>query len=332
VIRRILVPLDGSVAAAGVLPHVEKLARALGSRVDLVHAIAGGRDSRRHGVEDPLAYRLLFADRAWYLESQAAGLRQQGIEVGTIVEAGEPASMIVDLVPRGSYDLIALTTRGSGGATGWMGCTAVAVALNARCSLLMIPQSDEPQVTQIDRPRPTADTKADLMMVAVDCSARSDWTTSVAAAIARGTGARLQLVHALDRPEIVSRSPGPKTRRAQAAERIAERNGVEALRYLEQTVGWLTRSGLKAEARLMRSETGHVRTLQNAIETLRPSLVVVGAHGRGASEEWPLGGTSTKLLFCSRRPVLIVQDLRAAPLERGRRIFDRETLRPLYAL
>jgi nucleotide-binding universal stress UspA family protein len=169
-------------------------------------------------------------------------------------------------------------------------------------------------------------------MVAVDCSARSDWSVSMAAAIARGTGARLQIVHALDTPEIVSRSPGPKARRAQAAERIRERNGVEALRYLEQTVGWLTRSGLKAEARLMRSETGHVRTLQNAIDTLRPALVVLGAHGRGASDEWPLGGTSTKLLFGSRRPVLIVQDLRATPPERRRQTVDREALRPLYAL
>jgi len=326
------VPLDGSVAAAAVLPHVAKLAKALGSRVDLMHAIAGGRDSHRHGIEDPLTYRFLFADRAWYLESQAAGLRQQGIEVGTFVEAGESASMIVDLVRQGSYDLVALTTRGSGESTGWMGCTAVGVALNARCSLLLIPQSGESRQTQVDRPRPATDITVELMVVAVDCSVRSDWSVSMAASIARGTGARLQLVHALDTPEIVSRSPGTKARRAEAAERIVERNGVEALRYLEQTVGWLTRSGLRAEARLMRSETGHVRTLQNAIDTLRPALVVVGAHGRGASEEWPLGGTSTKLLFCSRHPVLIVQDLRATPPERGRRIFDRETLRPLHAL
>jgi nucleotide-binding universal stress UspA family protein len=326
-----LVPLDGSVAAAGVLPQVAKLAKALGSRVDLVHAIPGGRDSRRHGVDDPLAFRFLFADRAWHLEAQAAELRQQGIDVGTRVEAGEPASTIVDVVRRGSYDLVALTPRGSGDATGWMGCTAVGIALNARCSLLVIPAAGEPRLTQSDRSRSTPETKVELMMAAVDCSARSDWTVSVAAAIARGTGARLQVVHALDAPEIVSRSPGPKARRAQAAGRIVERNGVEALRYLEQTVGWLTRSGLKAEARLMQSETGHVRTLQNAIDTLRPALVVVGAHGRGASEEWPLGGTSTKLLFCSRRPVLVVQDLRATPPERSRQIFDRETLRPPLA-
>ena len=331
-IRRILVPLDGSVAAAGVLPHVAKLAKALGSRVDLMHAISGGRDSRRHGVEDPLAYRFLFADRAWYLESEAAALRREGIEVDTQVEAGEPASTIVDLVRRGSYDLVALSPRGSGDAAGWMGCTAAGVALTARCSLLMIPTAGEPPLTGLERPRPASEAKADLLMAAVDCSARSDWTVSVAAAIARGTGARLHIVHALYAPEIVSRSPGPKARRAQAAERIAERNGAEALRYLEQTVGWLTRSGLKAEARLMRSESGHVQTLQTAMDTLRPSLVVVGAHGRGASEEWPLGGTSTKLLFCSRRPVLIVQDLRAAPPERERHVFDRETLRPLHAL
>lgn len=306
-IRRILVPLDGSARAERVLPYAARIASAFGACVDLVHAIP--QRAGRAGITDPLVYRLAHADGTRYLEGQAAELRRQGLEVSTSIEEGGAAEVIVDLLRCGSYDLVALTPHGLGCATHLrMGSTVVAVILNARTSILIVPEDAE-----LGDPE-SSPGGTGVVMAPVDCSPRSDWSVAVAATIARKSAARLDLVHVLGMPEVVSRLPTTGAEGA-LARRIVEANRIEAHRYLEQTAWRLRGSGLPVRERLVDASVSPAEALRTMMKAERPILVVLSAHGRGASEEWPLGGTAAKLIFWAQRPVLILQDL---PVERTR--------------
>ncbi len=304
-IRRILVPLDGSPRAENVLPLILTIASVFDARLELLHVLPGAADAGRERVSDPLAYRLAQADWTNYLEGKAAELREKGAKVTTSIQEGGAAEVIADLLRSSGYDLVGLTTHGSGcGKHLQLGCTAVAVILNARTSILLAPGA---------QPKAGAHGGVDeaplhSIMAPVDCSPRSDWSVMVAAAIAREAGSQLRLVHVLGRPEMISRLP-ESAEFEKLLDRVLETNRREARRYLEQTAWRLKGDDLKVEEELIEVSVGAADALHDLVVAEKPDLVVLSAHGRGASPEWPLGGTAAKLIFWTQQPVLILQDL-----------------------
>jgi nucleotide-binding universal stress UspA family protein len=123
-IRRMLVPLDGSVLAESILPAVEALARLTGASLTLMQAVvppdpllelAEFRDYR--GVE--LAIQEAEEKAAHtYLTRIADRLGRQGLVVHTRVVLGEPAELIVQLAR--AFDLVAMATHGRGGIGRWV--------------------------------------------------------------------------------------------------------------------------------------------------------------------------------------------------------------------
>jgi nucleotide-binding universal stress UspA family protein len=308
-IRRILVPLDGSRRAEGILPHLVCLASVFGARLDLLHVISSGRSPGAFPPTDPFANRLARAQALRYLDGKAESIRAEGLEVWTKVEEGGPAAVIVDLLRRGEYDLVGLTPHGNGDDRLLrIGCTAVAVILNARSGILLVP----------DAPNGAGGSEGRALygriLAPVDCSPRSDWSLGVAAAIARGTGSRLKVVHILDRPEIVNRLP-TAGRTGPVVDRLREDNRMAARRYLDEVAWRLEGPDLPIEATVVESGGGPAEAVLQLARSERVDLVVLSAHGRGATSAWPLGGTASKLLFWAQFPILILQDL---PTERSR--------------
>ncbi|MGH8064710.1 MAG: universal stress protein [Candidatus Entotheonellia bacterium] len=110
--KRILVPLDGSPLAEGVLPHVQELARSIGAevvllRVAFAHIFPGADpiETQVTAVQEAEAY---VADRARRL--QDAEVRAEGK-----VRYGDPVEEIVDHVTWDHIDLIAMATHGRTG-------------------------------------------------------------------------------------------------------------------------------------------------------------------------------------------------------------------------
>ncbi|TVP56523.1 MAG: universal stress protein [Gemmatimonadales bacterium] len=307
-IHRILVPLDGSVRAEAVLPHVMAVANAFNSRVDLLHVLPAAAVGDRHRPSDPMPCRLARANRARYLESRAEVLRGFGLDVETRIIEGGPAEVIVDLADRGEYDLVALTPHGVGQSTQLaIGCTAVAVLLNVRCSILLVagysPESEEAKTIPI--------TYGGILSP-VDCSPRSDWSLKVASDLALGSGAHLQVIHVLDSPEVVSRMPRPGATR-QLVESIIRANRTEAEEYLRSATRRLVETGVSMETQVLSGSTGGpAESVRSKAEGDGVDLVVLSAHGRGGAPAWPLGGVAMKLLLGIDRPVLVLQDVTAA--------------------
>jgi len=314
-IRHILAPLDGSLRAETILPHVSHLASVFGARVDLVNVVSARGSGGGDRIADPLGRRLARAERIRYLEARARELRKAGLEVTTLVEEGGAAEVIVDLLARGSYDLVGLTPHGTGDDRHLMvGCTASAIILNARTSILMVP--DAPGRSRDERP---ARASYRQVVAPVDCSPRSDWSLVVAAMIARSSGAGLRVVHVLDTPTVVSRLPDSQ-RMGRSVNRIVEANRDEAGRYLDQVVWRLNDPGLQVESEVIESTSSPAKALRDLVSSNGGDLVVLSAHGWGASPEWSLGGTAAKLVFSAQRPVLILQDLKGARTGRVERV------------
>jgi nucleotide-binding universal stress UspA family protein len=115
--RRLLVPLDGSVASAAVLPAVAALAQAVRARVTLLRAIPPlpAELAPYEIVRLPEDTAASLADRARIeLSRVASELNAQGLSVEAEVVVGSPVEAIVSAAARQQADLIVMNTRTRG--------------------------------------------------------------------------------------------------------------------------------------------------------------------------------------------------------------------------
>lgn len=111
--QRILVPLEHSDADETILVHVRALARSCKAQLVLIH-VADGWVARNI---EPLELRESeeMRDDRRYLEEVAARLRGDGLDVESVLAAGEPADEIAAAAEREKCDLIAMATHGHRG-------------------------------------------------------------------------------------------------------------------------------------------------------------------------------------------------------------------------
>jgi len=317
VIRRILVLLDGSAGAECVLTHVVRVARVFGSGVDLLSVICSD-ESAGSGPSDPLAFRFAQSDRTGYLRRKQAELRVHGIRTQIRIESGDPAEEAVALLQTGGYDLVALTSHGRGHRAHLrMGRTAMAVVLNACTSFLLAP-GDWVEAESLDDGTSEAP-EGGWILAPVDCSPRSDWTVSVAAAMARGLKSKVRLVHIVEKPKFLRRLPATKSVDL-LVHRVMEENRVVARKYVEDAVRRLRGEGISAEGQLLEASVSTADRLTDLATSEEPDLIVLGAHGQGGSPQWLFGGTAIKLIFRVQSPILVLQDFRG-PVDPSRVTF-----------
>jgi nucleotide-binding universal stress UspA family protein len=144
-LKRILVPLDGSALSAEVLPTVKRLLEGMAGEVTLFMAAEAPRPTRRRrpglrtalpiaaGVTGPLAPGMLqLAAPAYaetrdqaverqeheimeYLDQAGRSLVETGRPIHAAVHFGEPAKEIIAFAKRGRFDLILMATHGRSG-------------------------------------------------------------------------------------------------------------------------------------------------------------------------------------------------------------------------
>jgi nucleotide-binding universal stress UspA family protein len=139
--ERVLVPLDGSRLAEGILPFVLQIAGPLDLEVVLVHVVqpiaSPTIEGTGHFMVDDVAARLKEARE--HLAPVAANLRERGVRVTTDARYGEPVAEIVAAARETKADLIAMTTHGrSGFGRLLFGSVAEAVLRQAQIPVLMM--------------------------------------------------------------------------------------------------------------------------------------------------------------------------------------------------
>jgi len=143
-LKKILVPLDGSKRAERILSHVEDLAcRYDKSQVLLLQVVepvpATLYMSNPTPAIDPQLIDRVYKDARNYLERLQARLRKKGIRAHVHVLLGPVVATIVDLAVREKVDLIALASHGRTGLPAFFyGSVAVGVLHRTDRPLLMV--------------------------------------------------------------------------------------------------------------------------------------------------------------------------------------------------
>lgn len=108
--RKILIALENGPADRRLLPHIQVLAKQLGSELLLLH-VADGWAARNFDQLQLAESAEMKADQA-YLEATAAALAADGLRVGIQLALGNPPNEIVRAARESGCDLIALASHG----------------------------------------------------------------------------------------------------------------------------------------------------------------------------------------------------------------------------
>ncbi len=153
VIQKILVPLDGSPLAEGVLPFVVGLAKALDASLELFHALP--TVELHPGVEvgrlpTPELFNGLAAQANELLARVVKDVQKEGVKARGLFTIGPAVNEIVNAAEREGVGLIAMATHGRSGIGRWMiGSVADAVVRRTDLPCLVI-RPEEVQQTRLN--------------------------------------------------------------------------------------------------------------------------------------------------------------------------------------
>jgi nucleotide-binding universal stress UspA family protein len=139
--KRVLIPLDGSRLAEGILPFILQIAGPLDLEVVLVFVaqpiMPQAIEGTAYFAVDDVAARLNEARE--YLAPVAADLKRQGVRVTTDARHGDPVTEIVAAARETGAGIIAMTTHGRSGFRRLLfGSVAEAVLRQAELPVLMM--------------------------------------------------------------------------------------------------------------------------------------------------------------------------------------------------
>lgn len=139
--RKILVPLDGSKVAEGVLPHAKALAYSEGA--ELILLTVGANPAVDFIFSDPgLAQSAVLEQEERsrkYINEIESQLEAAGFKTSTVLRAGSVAEVILGVADELHVDVIAMSTHGRTGPARWLlGSIAERVVHNSKVPVLLI--------------------------------------------------------------------------------------------------------------------------------------------------------------------------------------------------
>jgi nucleotide-binding universal stress UspA family protein len=304
----ILVPLDKSQLAECALPHAATLARAFRARITLLHIVE--RDSFGDGGEsivDPLGWQARKAEARTYLDELAARFAKTDLRVDTTLLEGPAAERIVEFTGSHGIDLIALTSHGQSGLSGWNVSSVVQKVILCAHVPVMIVRAYACPTTAI------AETRYRRLMVSLDGSPRAEHVLPLAATLAHTSGSQLVLAHVVNTPEVPRRTSLTEEESG-LVDRLTELNRARGIKYLGQLQARLPPS---TEVHLVVSEDP-AAALHDLVDQGEIDLVALSAHGYTGETRWPYGSTALNFIANGTTPLLIVQDLSPHELEKTR--------------
>lgn len=300
--NKILVPLDGSDLAECVLPHVYALARSNGAEVILLHVVEQNNPPDQARPVDPLTWRFRQVEARNYLDEIAR--RFQATELSNAIETvlleGQAADRIVELARERQVDLIALSSHGRSGLSGWNVSSVVQKIILRAYTSVFIARAYQTRQPELDGLRYRR------ILVPLDGSQRAEYIVALLAALSQAHQSEILLTHVVAQPEMPRRVPLTPEER-DLRQRLVELNREEISRYFDQLKTHLPGT---VETRVVVSDTV-IATLNHLAEETLADLVVLSAHGYSAAREYPYGSVSVSFIAYGATPLLIVQDLSA---------------------
>ena len=310
--KTILVPLDGSILAEQVLPSVRVLAPLLDARVCLLRVVAEPDEdgllpetiAATYSVGEPLA----MAHQRWrhslerlrqnaerYLESHAALLHGDGLDVAFDVRCGPAADAIVEAALNHHVALIALASHGYSGVRRWaLGSVADRVVRATSIPTLIVRRAAPAQERAIKR-----------IMVPLDGSALAQQALPLATELTRSTHAELLLVRAVVPTIDDCASFSPRHGQLMEYGEVLAALRHQAASDLDTLADQLRSHEVTITTHVVNGHAAEV--LVDAAAQRGVDLIVMATHGYGGLRRWALGSVADKVLHAATTPLILVR-------------------------
>lgn len=306
--KRILVPLDGSELAEGVIPYVKQMAKGFRSEVTLFYVVppSDALPGRAKLVRVPSGTEMAVMD---YLAEMQEAVAHEGVTVRRATAEGEPAEEIVltalgrgfGLLAEEGHDLIAMATHGRSGAGRWLyGSTAERVLRSSAAPLFLFRPGEHEQ-PQEERPIHT-------IIVPLDGSEIAECVLPHVAALASSMGLTVALVRAVP-PTALAVEPHAYSLSHD------EEMGPLASHYLEQKSRGLHGKGVHVTTELLHGSPAE--SIVDFSARTGGSIIAMAAYGRTGTDPWKVGSVVDQVLKASPCPVLLVRPDEKALREKG---------------
>jgi nucleotide-binding universal stress UspA family protein len=301
-LNHILVPLDGSTLAECVLPHVTAISPVTHARITLLHVLQQTQNGGGTPAVDPVEWHLQKQNAEKYLEGIVNRLSEAGIlGVESVILEGSPAGSVIDFARSNNVDLIALSTHGHSGLSGWNVSGVVQKILLRSYKSILLVRAYIPSNTE------TTKVRYKRLFVGMDCSARSEYVLQLAINLAQFYKSQLILETVIEKPRMIKRMPVSQEI-SELANQFVEKNQQAASHYFKQLLAQFSTKDLKIKTHISIGDNA-IAVLHDIAEESNVDLVLLVAHGETGERRWPYGSVTTSFIAYGNTSLLIMQDL-----------------------
>jgi len=298
-IKRLLVPLDGSALAEQALPVAAAIARAFDATIDItvVHRSNRGHDERFPSDEELSDWKTedAYAERiANALQTRVDGAVSHG------TPSGDPVDMICARTRDLRADLIVMTSHGRTGISrAWMGSIADGVMRKSHVPILML------RAAELEPHRLTTPLAFERVLVPLDGSALAADIVPIASDLARCGNGRIVLLRVVRPVPMITADPDLLWAGAVPADEAATRTLVaEAKKDLGELGRRLERQGIRNLEIHVTVHKQVARAILDFAHEQEVDVICMSTHGRGASR-LVLGSVADKVLRGATMPVVL---------------------------
>lgn len=305
----ILVPLDGSPLAQGVLPYALALASATDTPITLLCVVPSMQVRPDYYISYNAATEAAqLAAAGDALDTLAQSLRSHGPRIATAVAVGDAADQILRYAEENGVDAIVMASHGRGGAFHWVfGSVARKVITAASVPTLVVRTKDVPE-------HPETPAAIRSILVPLDGSERAEAVIPLVTDLARSCGASVTLARIVPFPGgIYFGSPYVPMVAPDTFDEEMEEARTAARVYLVSVAERLGRAGIAVETVERSGEpASHLLSLMDEEQY---DLVIAATHGRTGITRWVMGSVAERLVEASHTPVLLIRSATQAGIE-----------------
>lgn len=317
----ILVPLDGSQLAEGVLLHAVAIARSFDSKIALLRILEKNQTGVSAQLFDLLNWQIQKTKATIYLDEIKSRFKDLDIQVQITVLEGLVTEAISEYAQNEGVKLIILSSHGRHGLTQWgISSTTQKIILSASTSVFIV-RAHQQQI-------PTGNLSTSLryqhVLVPLDGSQRAEHVLPIVTQLAQIHKPKLHLVHVVQTPEMARQMP-PASEDIDLVNQIVARNREEAVGYLDRVKSRLVLQDISVQTHLITSDHT-AEALHQIVEQEQIDLVTFSAHGYSGKHQWPYGSVVNNFIMYGKCSLLIIQDLQSKQGPKSLDMLSRESL------
>jgi nucleotide-binding universal stress UspA family protein len=233
-----------------------------------------------------------------YLDRVAGRLQKTGTQVEALLLEGNPAEAIIEFARNNAVDLIALSSHGRTGLSGWNVSSVVQkILMRSYRSILLVRAYDmSPEEVTYKR-----------LFLAVDGSTRAEFILPFAMTLAQVHHSSVILGTVIYKPHTIQRFP-LSAEEHEFINQFTDKNQKDVEHYFDQLAQQFSLKELSIESNI-RTDENILGAIYDMIDDTRADLVMLAAHGHSGDRRWPYGSIASSLIAYGHTPLMILQDL-----------------------